>query len=223
MLVAGRTLDDGTVARFCIDISDRKRAEEERELLAHELSHRVKNTLAVVQSLALSSAGGAQSVDEYRDTFVGRLQALARAHSLLLDADWRSADIETLVAQAIEAYRFGRADGVAISGPSMELTPTQSLVLSLALHELGTNAAKFGALSHPDGRLRINWSVEGSDSSRRVRLTWQERDGPTIAQPPTRGFGTEMIEQACTYELGGEAKLDFAPEGLTCTITFPAA
>jgi two-component system CheB/CheR fusion protein len=90
------------------------------------------------------------------------------------------------------------------------------------LHELGTNATKFGALSHREGRLRISWVVEETDSGRSVRLTWQERGGPTIAQPPARGFGTEMIEHACAYELGGEAELDFAPGGLTCTITFAA-
>jgi two-component sensor histidine kinase len=148
------------------------------------------------------------------------LRALARAHSLLLDEDWRSADIKELVAQAIEVYCGNQ---IAIAGPSVELTPTQSLVLSMALHELGTNAGKYGALSRPEGRVCVGWLVEGSDSRRRVRLTWQEREGPTVVQPTTRGFGAEMIEHACTYELDGEAKLDFAPEGLTCTITFPLA
>jgi two-component system CheB/CheR fusion protein len=223
MLIAGRKLDDGTVARYCIDTTARKLVEKERELLAHELSHRVKNTLAVVQSLALNSAGGAKSVEEYRDAFLGRLRALARAHGVLLDADWRGADIKELVAQATEPYRGSRADGIAVSGPPVDLSPTQSLVLSLALHELGANAAKYGALSHPEGCLRISWLVEGNDSGRRLRLTWQERNGPTVVQPATRGFGTEMIEQACAYELSGDAKLDFAPEGLTCTITFPTA
>jgi PAS domain S-box-containing protein len=117
VLVAGRKLDDGTVAKYCIDITARKRTERERELLAHELSHRVKNTLAVVQSLALNSGGRARSVEEYRDAFVGRLQALARAHSLLLDGDWRSADLKTLVEQATDAYRGERADSIVLSGP----------------------------------------------------------------------------------------------------------
>ena len=159
-----------------VDITERKRGERERELLARELSHRVKNMLAVVQALAMQT-DHSRSVEEFRDTFIGRLQALARAHSLLLDAQWRGADLKQLVEQALEAYRVDHPDMIEIEGEPVPLTANQGLGLSLVLHELATNAAKYGALSHADGTRRVSWQVEEGDQSRRVRLRWQERGG----------------------------------------------
>jgi two-component system CheB/CheR fusion protein len=220
MLFAGSRLEDGTLVEYCIDISDRKRAEEERELLARELSHRVKNTLAVVQALALQTDGRARSVQAYRQAFVGRLRALARAHDLLLEAQWRGADIRHLVEQAVAAYRVDHPELVEIEGPSVMVTAKQALGLNLVLHELGTNAVKYGALSRSEGRVRVSWQIETGQSSR-VRLRWQERDGPTVAPPAEKRFGTRLIERVCSYELEGEAELNYAPEGLSCELDFP--
>jgi PAS domain S-box-containing protein len=207
------------------DIGQRKRVEQERELLLRELSHRVKNVLAVVQSLALQTDGRKRSVEEFRDAFVGRLQALARTHGLLLDAHWRSTgtELKTLVEQAVAAYRADHPKKVEIEGEPVALTPKQALGLSLVLHELSTNAAKYGALSQSEGRLLISWDVEDDGQGRRVRIKWQERDGPRVEPPGETGFGAQLIERACGYELQGEVELDFAPRGLTAEILFPPA
>jgi two-component sensor histidine kinase len=156
MLFAGASLDDGTTVEYCLDINDRKRAQAERELLARELSHRVKNTLAVVQALAMQTNGRIGSVEAFRETFVGRLRALARAHSLLLDANWRSADLRTLVEQTLAAYQVDHPEVVEVLGEPVALTPQQGMGLSLMLHELGTNAVKYGALSQHEGRVRVS-------------------------------------------------------------------
>jgi two-component system CheB/CheR fusion protein len=220
MLFAGAGLDDGTIVEFCLDVSDRKRAEAERELLARELSHRVKNTLAVVQALASQTNGRIQSVAAFREAFLGRLQALARAHSLLLETNWRSANLQTLVEQTLAAYRVDHPQVVEVEGEPVALTPKQGMGLSLMLHELGTNAAKYGALSRREGRVHVSWHIEEM-SDRRIRLKWQERRGPRVKTPTEKGFGLQLIERAASYELEGSAELSFASEGLTCDIVFP--
>jgi two-component system, chemotaxis family, CheB/CheR fusion protein len=220
MVLHARPLDGAQLILLgMVDLTERKRGERERELLTRELSHRVKNTLAVVQALAMQTDHSA-SVEEYRDKFVGRLSALARAHSLLLDAEWRGADIGELVKQAIEAYRVDDPDKIEVEGGPVPLTATQGLGLSLILHELGTNALKYGALSNSEGRVKVSWKVEDGDG-RRVRLRWQERDGPPVAPPQEKSFGTRLIERACTHELDGEVELKYAPEGLRCELLFP--
>jgi two-component system, chemotaxis family, CheB/CheR fusion protein len=221
MLLNGRRLD--AVDRILLaieDVTERRQAEQEKDLLAAELSHRVKNTLAVVQSLALQTDGRARSIAAYREAFVGRLQALARAQNLLLDAHWRGTDLKLLVEQAVAAYRVDHPDVVEIDGERVTITPRQGLGLSLILHELGTNAAKHGALTRSEGRLHISWQVEEA-SERCVRLRWQERHGPAVERPTTKGFGTRLIERACAYELGGEVELNYPPDGLSCELVFP--
>jgi two-component system CheB/CheR fusion protein len=203
-----------------VDLTERKRGEQERELLARELSHRVKNILAVVQSLAMQT-DHSRSVEEFRDTFVGRLSALARAHSLLLDAQWRGADLKELVGQELQAYRVDHPDKIEIDGAAVPLTANQGLGLSLILHELGTNAAKYGALSHSEGRVHVSWHIEERGGGKRVRLRWEERDGPQVERPEEKGFGTRLIERASTYELEGEVELDYASGGLRCELVFP--
>jgi two-component system, chemotaxis family, CheB/CheR fusion protein len=147
---------------------------------------------------------------------------MARAHSLLLDAHWRSADLKSLVEQTVAAYQVHDPEVVEVEGPLVTITPKQGLGLSLVLHELGTNAAKYGALSSSEGRLRVSWQVEHG-SARRLRLTWEERHGPKVEPPTQKGFGLQLIERACTHELEGEVELGYAPEGLTCVMVFPLA
>jgi PAS domain S-box-containing protein len=221
MMLAGRRLDESTIVKFCMDISDRKRAEMERELLARELSHRVKNIFAVVQALATQTDGRLGSVDAFREAFLGRLQAMARVHSMLLDADWRGAELGALVRDVLAAYREDRPQVVAIEGEPVKLTPQQGLGLSLILHELSTNAAKYGALSSQDGRVSVSWRKQEEEGKASVRLCWEERGGPPVAPPTEKGFGSRLIEQAIPLQLNGSLELDYATEGLTCCITFP--
>jgi two-component system, chemotaxis family, CheB/CheR fusion protein len=221
MLLHARPLDGAQLILLgMVDLTERKRGERERELLVRELNHRVKNTLAVVQALAMQT-NHSPSVEEYRKTFVGRLSALARAHGLLLDAEWRGADLRALVEQSVEAYRSDDPDKIEIEGEHVPLTATQSLGLGMILHELGTNAAKYGALSQGDGRVRVSWEVEERKKGRRLRLHWVERGGPEIKELGKKGFGTRLIERACTYELEGEVELDYAREGLRWEVVFP--
>jgi two-component system, chemotaxis family, CheB/CheR fusion protein len=194
MLFAGRKLEDGTIAEYCIDIGGRKRAEEQRELLSHELSHWVKNSLAVVEALASQTT--AESVEEFRDKFSGRLHALAEAHALLRDSDWRSVDLKGLVHQALYAYYPGDARRVQIDGAPITVTPRQALGLRLMMHELATNALKYGALSIRGGTVHVSWGIEQTDDrQRQIRLRWKEQGGPVIRAP---GNGIRrQADQAC--------------------------
>jgi PAS domain S-box-containing protein len=221
MMFAGRQLDAGMVVEYCIDISDRKHVEMERELLIHELSHRVKNVFAVIQSMATQTRARNQTATCFREAFLGRLAALARAHCMLLDAEWQGATLDMLVANAVQAYLADHPETVEAEGEPIALTPGHSVAISMVLHELGTNAAKYGALSHSNGRLRVAWRKTEAGDKREVELVWEERGGSGIAAPAERGFGSRLIEQAVSYQLGGNVTMDYALEGLTCRITFP--
>lgn len=212
LLFAGRALDDGTLVEYGINIQDRKRAEADRELLTRELSHRVKNVFAVVQALATMTNARAVSATEYREAFLGRLHAMAAVQGLMLDSPWRGADLKLLVEQMLAPYRLDRLDGEAQS-----LTSEQCSSLGLVLHELATNAVKYGALSDPDGSLRISWRKDGTE----LRLRWQETGGPAITEPLTSGFGSELIDTVCRHQLHGRMERSYAPEGLVCELAFP--
>jgi len=204
------------------DVSDRKESEAQREMLTAELSHRVKNTLAVVQALARSPSGRNQTVEQYRERLIARIQALARAHDQLLETHWQSADLKALVDETLLPYRrTGRRDPIIVEGPDVRLTPKQGLGLALILHELATNASKYGALSTDGGSLRLTWSREQSGEGKHVHLIWTERGGPKVKEKAADGFGTKLIKQACSYELDGSGELLFDAEGLVAKIVFP--
>ena len=203
------------------DISARKSAEREREMLTQELSHRVKNTLAVVQGMASQTSRDVSSVAEFRETFIGRLHALANAHGLLLASQWQSADMQKIVEAALEAYDTGRREAVSISGPRVQHKPKQSLGLSLILHELSTNTSKYGALSTPEGRLEISWVIRQEADGRIIHLHWEESDGPPVKVPEKRGFGTRLIDRASRFELHGSVELNFVSEGCIFDLRFP--
>jgi two-component system, chemotaxis family, CheB/CheR fusion protein len=214
--------DEHRIGVLFRDISDRKQAEEQHRMLTHELSHRVKNTLAVVQALARQPGVSDMTVEQYRDRFIGRVQALARAHDQLLETNWQSADLATLVRATLSAYgRDGAADQVT-NGPVVRMTPKQGLGLALVLHELATNASKYGALSAVDGKLLVSWDTIQTDGQQHIRLVWQERDGPPVQDGAPKGFGTKLIQRACAFELEGSAELRLAPEGLVAEIVFPS-
>ena len=196
---------------------------DERRVLVRELQHRVKNILTLVQSFARLTSTEGRSAEEFRDALVGRLHALARAHALFSEAQGRDVELVGLAERVVEPYRSDRAEAVAIKGEAgVTLDAKQGLTLGLMLHELATNAAKHGALSVPDGSVRIGWRAE-RDEVPRLRLSWEERGGPPVEPPQRRGFGTRMIERAGSYELDGEARIDFAREGLRAEVVFPLA
>jgi PAS domain S-box-containing protein len=214
---------DGSVALAILtmrDITARKKAEERQALLLAELSHRVKNTLAVVQGIAARSLATDRPPAEGRDAFTKRLRALARAHSLLTATEWRGASLRAVVASELQPY----GERAVLSGPELMLEPRAALTLALALHELATNAAKHGALSAPEGRVEVAWSVEHAPAhAPELRLTWREHDGPPVRPPAQRGFGSALVEQGLRHDLDNTAVMEFRPDGLACELTVPVA
>jgi two-component sensor histidine kinase len=203
-----------------VDISERKRQELHRELLLNELNHRVKNTLATVQSFAVQTLRNAPTVGEGRRAFEARLIALSKAHDVLTRQHWEGASLGEVVAEALAAYA-GEPNNprVRFAGDEIRLQPKTALAVSMALHELATNAVKYGALSNASGRVRLDWSVAGEPAM--LNLHWVEMAGPTVAPPGKRGFGSRLIEYGLSQDLGAEVQLDFAPGGVSCTITAP--
>jgi two-component sensor histidine kinase len=208
----------GSVAAF-MDITDRKQAEAQRDLLVAELSHRVKNTLATVISIAQQSFSRGQPADEARQSFQSRIRALAQTHSRLAEASWSGVSLETILLDELAPYR--NEGNVRMSGPKVRLTPRCSLTLGMAIHELATNAAKYGALSSPAGSVRIAWEISPKDNQLAIR--WVEIGGPAVAPPARSGFGRLLLERALASDLKGDVRLDFAESGLKCDIEIPVA
>ena len=194
---------------------ERRRAEEQRTLLINELNHRVKNTLATVQSLAMQTMRGADAGTSAYTTFSGRLGALSRAHDLLTVKSWHSASLLSVIGRAIEPFDGpGRFD---IVGPLASLSPKQAVAISMAIHELATNALKYGALSTVSGQVRISWTVDKGQ----LEFKWQETGGPMVSAPPREGFGTRLVGRALAHDLGAPADLLFLPEGVTAILRSP--
>ena len=209
------------VVRVVQDITERKAAEERQKLLIDELNHRVKNTLATVQSLAAQTARGALTPDVFRERFEGRLIALSKAHNLLTQHRWESADLRGLLSASFAPYLGTLPERVVLRGESVVLRPRAVLTLAMAMHELATNAAKYGALSTPGGRVEIAWRPVEEQGRGLLRIDWVEQGGPPVAEPRQRGFGSKLIEGSIASELGGTAKMIFAPEGLRCEMVVP--
>ncbi|MDP8916977.1 MAG: PAS domain-containing protein [Pseudomonadota bacterium] len=199
------------------DITERKQAELHQQLMVHELNHRVKNTLATVQAIAAQSLRHDADPEAAKRSFTARLIALSRAHDLLTAKSWEGADLAEVVRAAVEPFDGeGRFD---LEGPAVRLSPKAALSLALALHELGTNAAKYGALREAAGRVAVRWSVD--DQARRWSLEWRESGGPAVRVPERRGFGSRLIERGLAGELGGEVNIAYEPDGVICTISAP--
>ena len=195
------------------DIHERKVAEEHQRLLINELNHRVKNTLASVQGIAFQTLRGDVSLAEARSRFEARLMALSAAHNLLTEENWGGACLDRVVKDATE-HLAGESGRFEVAGEPLRLAPRAALALAMALHELGTNAAKYGALSVEGGRVSIVWTQSGN----RLRLEWRESGGPPVEPPARRGFGSRLIERGLAADLGGPPRLRFEPEGLSCEI-----
>jgi PAS domain S-box-containing protein len=217
-------VEGGQLKRLCgiqRDITDRKKADEQRTLLINELNHRVKNTLATVQSIASQTLRNAATALEAKEALEMRLIALARAHDVLTKESWEGAELKDIVAQALAPYAILGEKRLAIGGPKVRLSPRIALALSMALQELTTNAVKYGALSNAAGRVDIVWSVEPAEPWSRLHLRWQESYGPHV-QPPTRfGFGSRLIERSLARELNGDVRIEFRPEGILCMVDAP--
>jgi PAS domain S-box-containing protein len=196
------------------DITARKDAERLKSILVNELHHRVKNVLATVTAIARQTLGRDKANHEEVEAFTSRLASLSRAQDLLVHADWQHADLKAVMQQALSPYPV---DAFQIGGPSVPLPPRAVVSLSLALHELATNAAKYGALSAPGGQVSISWQFEPLVDNR-LRIVWEERGGPEVAPPRRRGFGSTLIERLLSAELKGETKFVYEKSGVICVI-----
>ncbi len=201
-------------SKIAHDISAKKEAERLQTVLVGELNHRVKNVLATVMAIARQTLGRSDVDRTSVETFDARLTSMARAHDLLIHGNWEQAELTAVVRQALSPYPKEKFE---IHGPTMQLAPRAVVSISLALHELATNAAKYGALSVPDGRVAIVWSLEGNGSDR-LRLRWQEAGGPTVIPPTRKGFGSRLIESLLAAELNGEVQVSYEPSGLICEV-----
>jgi two-component sensor histidine kinase len=193
------------------------RGEMLHDLLIEELNHRVKNTLAILQSLATQTFRSASRLE--REKFEGRLGALAEAHNLLSREKWQGSDLQDLVGRVLQPYVINSPERVRMSGPKVPLSPRLSVVLSMIIHEIATNAAKYGALSNDTGTVRLDWEAITENGKPKLRLAWVESGGPPVTAPVQRGFGSRLIERSARDQLGGEATVDFLPRGVVCTVT----
>jgi PAS domain S-box-containing protein len=207
------------------DTHERRLAEERQGLLVAELTHRIKNTLALVLAVADQTRRAVSSPDAFHAVFRGRLAALARAHDALRRDGDTGTTLEAVAREAVAPYGGGATSRVEVVGPEVRLPSGAAMALGMAFHELGTNAAKHGALSVPAGRVRLCWGVAEADAdgARWHEVVWDESGGPPIAEPPSRrGFGTRLLERGLAAQIGGAVTLDFAPTGLRCRIRLPA-
>jgi two-component sensor histidine kinase len=202
-----------------VDITERKEAEREQKLLIDELNHRVKNTLATVQSLIAQTARSTDDIGDFQKTVEGRILALSHAHNQLSERRWTSAELSHLLRSGLEPY-LARGN-VVLSGEPVQIPPQIALMVSMAVHELATNASKYGALSSPEGAINVNWAVKANGAGPRLRLCWHERNGPPVIEPGRKGFGTRLLERGIEMELGGSTLIEFASTGLRCEIEIP--
>jgi two-component sensor histidine kinase len=193
------------------------RGEMLHDLLIEELNHRVKNTLAILQAIAAQTFRSASKTE--RAKFEGRLGALAEAHNLLSQEKWQGSELQNLVDRVLQPYLLTNPERIRMFGPSVPLTPRLAVVLSMIVHEIATNAAKYGALSNDNGTVALDWEVTEENSKRKLRLIWAEAGGPHVTAPVQRGFGSRLIERSARDQLGGEATVDFLPRGVVYTVT----
>ncbi len=214
-------LEHGRVIRVLAtsrDVTGERRAEAHRQLLVNELNHRVKNTLATIQSITNQSLRNAGVEATVRDALEGRLMAIAATHNVLTDQNWSAANLRQIVDGSVTPYS-ARPGQLTITGQDLKVSPKPAVVMALAFHELAINALKY-ALSTPDGHVDVRWSVDPNDQ---LIIEWAERGGPTVRPPERRGFGSRIVETALPNELGGLVALDYRADGLRCSIRSPLA
>lgn len=203
-----------------VDTTHLKQAEQRQQVLINELNHRVKNTLATVQSIAAHSFRG-QAESHAHQWFEGRLLALSKAHDVLTCASWSGANLQDVVMQAVAPMCTLDENKFVIEGPPLQLAPPMALSLAMVIHELATNAVTYGAASVSAGQINISWSVNDMDGANRLHLHWTESGGPAVFPPQHRGFGSRLIEHGLAHELGATVQLQFQTSGVVCEIDAP--
>lgn len=203
------------------DVTDRKAFEEQRQLLLDELNHRVRNTLMVVQGMAYQTFKNDNVPQEPLEAFNARLHALSAAHTALSRSNWAGAEMEEVVKRGL-AFCGGGTARFRLGGDALNLRPNAAVAIVLVLHELATNAVKYGALSNHAGQVDLRWSVDDTaDGPHRLDLSWTESGGPEVAEPDRQGFGTRLITTSVRQQLGGDVKMSFPPEGMSCVMSMP--
>jgi PAS domain S-box-containing protein len=205
-----------------VDITDRKHAEERQALLVRELHHRVKNTLATVQAIMGSTARAVDNIEDFKSALFGRIQSLSKTHLLLAD-DQRAVNFEHILRSELDAFDDGSNKRIVLSGPEVPLSSQVALSLGMAIHELTTNAAKFGALSIFGGRVEVNWSVTIDAIRRTLVFDWVESGGPPVVPPLRQGFGSRLLAFVLPGQIQAKTQIDYAPEGVRihCTLPLP--
>lgn len=222
-MVSRQTLDGRTILTVVHrDITERKELETLREAVARELDHRMRNLLSVVNSLVSISAASAVTVDEFRDSLIGRLTALAATQGVLRFGE-QGASLDELLLAELAQYRTPGGENVVIEGPPVSVGPKAAQILALAVHELATNAAKYGALSSAGGRVAVTSAFKDEEGKGLLVIHWRESGGPPVKPPERQGFGTRLIKQVVAKALRAEVVLDYRPEGLVCQMTVPRA
>lgn len=209
---------DGTVANILSvsrDITAMKAAEDQQHLLALELKHRIKNTIAMIQAIANQTLRGGPELEVAKNAFVARLATMAEAQDILTQVAWAKAPLRRLVTACLSPR--GNKERFVIVGPDVDLSSRTALAIAMALHELATNATKYGALSNDVGRVQVSWSVDGTD----FHFRWQETRGPAVTPPKRKGFGSRMIERALAGYFNGAAKIDYDPKGVIFSLEGP--
>ena len=205
-----------------VDLSVRKAQQAQSRTLIDELNHRVKNTLAVVQSIVWQALRSTPDPKVAREAIESRLFALSRSHDLLTREDWKGAGLRQVISDALQPFTDAGSDRIGLIGEDMRFPPKTALALSVVFNELGTNALKYGAWSNAKGKVRIEWNTLDRPGGRHLVLKWRETGGPPVNPPSHKGFGSNAIERGLTHELGADVGLDYRPEGVVCTIDIPA-
>jgi two-component sensor histidine kinase/PAS domain-containing protein len=205
-----------------IDVTEKKKQESHARFMLREINHRVKNTLAILQSLAAQTLRRSSSAEDFMIAFSGRLQAISAAHTLLSDHDWGNISLRNLIVLQVKPYLAEEPDGIVIDGPDIDLDPDEALGLGLIFHELATNARKYGALSVPGGRVTIDISVNEGPDPAYVTVHWQEKGGPPVSKPSSKGFGSILIERSLDKVMGSVVSVDFPPLGFQALLEIPS-
>jgi two-component sensor histidine kinase len=204
-------------------LAERERTHERQSLLIRELHHRVKNTLATVQGLLGATARSTQSMGEFYRSFSDRLVSLSKTHNLLTEDYWQTAQLHQMLTNELGPYDDGTSRRIVLNGPSVELSADIAVPTGMAIHELTTNASKYGALSVPDGRVEVVWSLRQVSEGQRLSLSWSERGGPAVKQPTHKGFGSTLLQRVLAQQCNADIAIEYAPDGLVFRMDAPLA
>jgi two-component sensor histidine kinase len=200
------------------EIEERKQSQAQQSLLIRELHHRVKNTLATVQAVVGATARSTTNIDDFYEAFVGRIISLANTHSLLTEAVWQTASLREILEKELSPYYDDGGERIKVEGPTVELPSEAAVPIGMAIHELTTNAVKYGALSVYSGRVAVSWTSEPEGESIRLKLVWAERNGPPVSPPTRQGFGSRLLHRVLTTQLNANVTMDFDEGGLRVSL-----